>query len=249
MCSRLKPLLVAVALLSAAPLLALDADTANAQTATAAGAAKRADFRGMALSVDVQHIAEWAVHSGDHKGLPFIIVDKVNAQALAFDRTGTLVRKTPVLLGIGVGDVFAPGVVNMNMYDTKPWQRITPAGRFFAEEDLNLKGQRVLWVDYDTSIAIHKLPSKRTKQRRHERIVSPDPAEHRITYGCINVPPAFYDQVVHPLFGRKGGIVYVLPESMPLKSVFRSYDLDGVVRTSNAPQAVRDAAAADVRRF
>jgi hypothetical protein len=248
MCSRLKPLLVAVALLCAAPLLALDADNANAQSAATPAATKRVDFRGATVPPDVQHIAEWAVYSGDHKGLPFIIVDKVNAQALAFDRTGRLVRRTPVLLGIGVGDVFAPGVVNMNMYDTQPWQRITPAGRFFAEEDLNLKGQRVLWVDYDTSIAIHKLPSKKTKQRRHERIVSPDPAEHRITYGCINVPPAFYDQVVHPLFRRKGGIVYVLPESTPLKSVFKSYDVDGVVRTSNA-QAVRDAAPADVDRF
>jgi len=136
----------------------------------------------------------------------------------------------------------------MNMYDTQPWQRITPAGRFFAEEDLNLKGQRVLWVDYDTSIAIHKLPAKRTAQRRHERILSADPAQHRITYGCINVPPAFYEKVVHALFKRKGGMVYVLPESTPLKTVFKSYDVgDGTV--SNAQQAVRGPVSADTRRF
>src|SRR5215212_4163456 len=76
------------------------------------------------LPADVQHIADWAVHSGDHKGLPFIIVDKVNAMAVAFDSRGVLVEATPALLGIGAGDVFAPGVVSLNMYDTQPWQRI-----------------------------------------------------------------------------------------------------------------------------
>jgi hypothetical protein len=247
MYSRSTSILLALALLTGGALPALDLLSAHAAPMQAA-AAKRADFRGANVAIDVQHIADWAVHSGDHKGLPFIIVDKVNAQALAFDHRGALLQMTPVLLGIGVGDTFAPGVVELNMYDTQPWQRITPAGRFFAEEDRNLKGQRVLWVDYDTSIAIHKLPAKRTAQRRHERIVSSDPAQHRITYGCINVPPVFYDQVVHPLFKRKGGMVYVLPESTPLKAVFKSYDVgDGPV--SNARQAVRDPAPADTRRF
>jgi hypothetical protein len=222
-----------LAALAAAPLGA-----AAAQSATADGAfSKRAEFQAEAPSADVQHIAVWAVHSGDNKGLPFIVVDKVNAKALAFDSTGRLIESTPVLLGIAVGDKFAPGVATMDMYQTQPWQRITPAGRFFAEEDRNLKGERVLWVDYDAGIAIHKLPAKRTKQRRHERIVSPDPAQHRITYGCINVPPKFYDRVVHRHFGPKGGIVYVLPDSTPLKAVFKSYDVVGgaAARTPQTP--------------
>jgi hypothetical protein len=176
------------------------------------------------ISADVQRFAQWATHSGDHQRLPFIVVDKINATASAFDAAGRHIRSTPVLLGMGIGDTFAPGVADMDMHQTQPWQRITPAGRFFAEEDLNLQGERVLWVDYDTAIAIHKLSAKRTKQRRHERIRSPSPTDNRITFGCINVPPAFYDQVVHPNFRAKGGIVYVLPDTMPMKSVFKSYD-------------------------
>ena len=194
-------------------------------TALDPASVRRADFRGETASADVQHIANWAVHSGDHKGLPFIVVDKVNARAVAFDRHGTLIQSTPILLGMGVGDTFAPGVLQMDMYKTQPWQRITPAGRFFAEEDRNLEGEIVLWVDYDAGIAIHKMPTKRTKQRRHERMVSPDPADHRITYGCINVPGAFYDRVVRAHFRAKGGMVYVLPDSSPLKSVFKTYDV------------------------
>ena len=210
---------------------------------------KRVDFRGTSVSRGVQHIAEWAVHSGDHQRLPFIIVDKPNATATAFDAQGRLIRTTPVLLGMGIGDEFAPGVVDMDMYQTQPWQRITPAGRFFAEEDLNLHKQRVLWVDYDTGIAIHKLPTKKTSQRRHERIVSPNPADHRITYGCINVPAAFYDQVVRAHFGRKGGVVYVLPDSMPLKSVFKSYDVGDAASVPPVRQSANDAVPAATRRF
>lgn len=237
--SRALTLAVAVSVCTAAT------GPAFAKNTGASAAAKTAtviDVREPRASPDVQQLADWALRSGDHQRLPFIVVDKVNATAFAYDASGRLIRSTPVLLGIGIGDRFAPGVADMDMYKTQPWQRITPAGRFFAEEDLNLKGEKVLWVDYDTGIAIHKLPAKRTKQRRHERIVSPDPADHRITYGCINVPPAFYDQIVQPNFGANGGIVYVLPEKMPFKSVFKSFDAPIAASVIPVQQSASDAA-------
>ena len=196
----------------------------------AAAQVRRADFRGRDASPEVQHVADWALHTADNGGFPFIIVDKVNAKAFAFDRYGILIDWTPVLVGMGVGDKFAPGVLQMDMYKTKPSQRVTPAGRYFAEEDRDLDGKKVLWVDYDAGIAIHRVPAKFTKQRRLERIVSPDPAEHRITYGCINVLPGFYDRVVAQNFRARGGVVYVLPDSTPLESVFRTHEV--------APRAV-----------
>ena len=216
---------------------------------SAAAGVKRADFRDAIVSPQVRHIAEWAVHSGDHKRLPFVIVDKINASAAAFDASGRLIRTTPVLLGLGVGDTFPPGVAQLEMHETQPWQRITPAGRFFAEEDRDLKGDRVLWVDYDAGIALHKLPTKRTPQRRHERIVSADPTEHRITFGCINVPAAFYDAVVGAHFRRKGGVVYVLPDTAPLKSVFKSYDVGTPASATHVGQSARDVLPAVTRKF
>lgn len=224
------------------------ADTHASASATST-AVKRADLRGASVSRDVQHIAQWVVHSGDHTHLPFIVVDKINAVAAAFDATGRLIRTTPVLIGMGVGDTYAPGVASMDMYQTQPWQRITPAGRYFADEDRNLAGERVLWVDYDSGIALHKMPAKRTKQHRQQRMASPDPAEHRITYGCINVPAAFYDQVVHPNFGRKGGIVYVLPDSRSVKSVFNSYDVENLASSAPVQQSANDALPVATRRF
>jgi hypothetical protein len=245
MCRKAGSLLLTVTLaVSGGLLLAQSGRAAALESAPALGA----DFRGETPSLDVQHIADWAVHSRDHKGLPFIVVDKVNATAVAFDRTGRLLRTTPVLVGMGVGDTFEPGVLGMNMYETKPSQRITPAGRYVAEEDRNLAGERVLWVDYDAGIALHKLPAKKTKQRRHERILSLNPADHRITYGCINVPPAFYEQVVRPHFRAKGGIVYVLPDLAPLKAVFRSYDI-GERQLSSAQQAGPDDSPPNTQQF
>lgn len=210
---------------------------------------KRADVLSESITSDARHIAEWAVHSGDHQGLPFIVVDKVYARAFAYDPTGRLIAMTPVLIGMATGDTFPPGVAAMDMYATSPSQRITPAGRFFAEEDRNLQGQRVLWVDYDAGIAIHKLPAKRTSQRRHERIVSPYPADHRITYGCINVPPAFYEEVVARHFRRKGGIVYVLPDTTPLKTVFKSYDVATDIAQAQPQPGPLYVIPANVRRF
>ena len=220
---------------------------ACAQSIGSAAAPRRAEIGSEPVSIDVRQIADWAVHSGDHGRLPFIVVDKLNARIVAFDGSGRLIRSAPVLLGMGIGDAFAPGVTSLDMYETKPWQRVTPAGRYQADEDRNDKGERVLWVDYDNGIAIHKIPAKNTKQRRHERMRSPNPADHRITYGCINVPVSFYDQVVHPYFKGKGGIVYVLPEKAPLKAVFNSYDVDAPV--ARARPVTGQASAASPRRF
>lgn len=207
---------------------------------SSSSSAKSAELRNFTMSKDIEQFADWVSRARDHQRLPFIIVDKQNAMASAFDASGRHLRTSPILLGIGVGDSFAPGVREMDMHKTQPWQRITPAGRFFAEEDLDLQGETVLWVDYDTAIAIHKLPAKRTKQRRHERILSANPADHRITYGCINVLPDFYDKVVHPNFRSKGGIVYVLPDTMPVKSVFKAYDAPIASSVTRVQQSVTE---------
>jgi len=53
-------------------------------------------------------------------------------------------------------------------------------------------------------------------------MLSPTPDDNRITFGCINVPLAFYNKSVRPLFQKKGGYVYVLPDTKPLEVVFPS---------------------------
>jgi hypothetical protein len=182
----------------------------------------RATYGAHLVRDEVRHVADWVVGTRDHENLPFMIVDKHEATLYAFDRTGRLLAASPVLIGAAVGDRFEPGVEDMDMYHTRPWQRITPAGRFRADLYRTQTGDWSVWVDYDTGIALHKLVPMSRAQRRHDRIASPDARQRRITYGCINVPAAFFDRVVHPLMKESDAMVYVLPETRPAHALFAS---------------------------
>ena len=68
-------------------------------------------------------------------------------------------------------------------------------------------------------------------ERRRQRLASETAADNRISYGCINVPVNFYEQVLLPA-ARAGAVIYVLPEVRRLSDVFGA----GVDRMP-APQA------------
>jgi hypothetical protein len=66
-------------------------------------------------------------------------------------------------------------------------------------------------------------PTNNPKERRLQRLASPTPLDHRISYGCINVPAKFYNNVVSPAFTSTYGIVYVLPETRSISEIFALY--------------------------
>ncbi|MBC7436195.1 MAG: hypothetical protein H7332_09015 [Bdellovibrionales bacterium] len=183
-------------------------------------AASTADFGGDAASAVVQRVARWAVDSADNKGLPFVIVDKVGSKVFVFDPRGWLRGAAPALLGSAQGDGSTPGIGDRPLSTIRPEERTTPAGRFVATLARASKGEEILWVDYDAAIALHRVIATAPKERRLQRLESAEPLDRRITYGCINVPVAFYEQVVAPSFRRGGGIVYVLPETLSVDEVF-----------------------------
>jgi hypothetical protein len=81
----------------------------------------------------------------------------------------------------------------------------------------------VLWVDYADEIALHPVVTSHPKERRLQRLRSSAPEDHRITYGCINVPAAFYRDVVTKAFAGGDGVVYILPDTRPLEEVFPNF--------------------------
>ena len=81
---------------------------------------------------------------------------------------------------------------------------------------------RVLWVDYDSAVSIHPTATGVPAERRAERLASPSPDDNRITHGCINVSPDFYDRIVGPTFER-GGVFYILPEAGPIAETFPEF--------------------------
>ncbi len=187
-------------------------------------AAGRANFQDQAPSREARHVADWAVHSGDHAGLPFAIVDKVQSRVFVFDGKGDLLGAAPALLGLALGDHSVPGIGNRKMSTIRAEERTTPAGRFVATLARNLQGDDILWVDYDAAVALHRVIATAPKERRLQRLDSLTASDRRITYGCINVPVKFFDNVVAQAFKGGTGIVYVLPETRPASEVFGSYE-------------------------
>lgn len=181
----------------------------------------QATFGRWRASAAARRMAQWVVHSADHRGEPFMIVDKPNARLLVFDGRGRAVGTTPVLLGLARGDDSAPGIGEKPLEQIRDDERTTPAGRFVAERGRNLKGDGILWVDYDAAVSMHRVRSVKPGERRLERLRTPTARDNRISYGCINVPVAFFDRVIETTVGtRKTVVVYVLPDRKPLEAVF-----------------------------
>jgi len=184
----------------------------------------------------VQELRNWVLETHDNQGQPFVIVDKLNAQAVAFDRTGAMVASAPILLGLAKGDDSPAGIGDRALSSIGPQDRITPAGRFPVQLGENLAGKTVLWVDYDAAVSMHPVATAVISEHRQARLDSPTISDNRISYGCINVPAAFYSSVILPLFKDTPGLVYVMPETRSLdEEFFRA-------TASRAPEPPRPAA-------
>jgi hypothetical protein len=176
-----------------------------------------------AVSEDVRHIVRWVFHSGDHAGRAVVVVDKREAKVYVFNPSGSLQGATPALLGSAVGDHTVPGVGNKPIDQVLPAERTTPAGRFVAEPGTNASGEDVVWVDYDAAVSMHRVRPLVKAERRLERLASRTPRDNRISYGCINLPVRFYEDVLSPAVRRSGAVVYVLPETQSAAQWFGAY--------------------------
>jgi hypothetical protein len=214
---------------------------------------KRANFEREPMSEKAQHMADWVIDSGDNRGLPFAIIDKTDAKVFVFNAHGRLRGTAPALLGLARGDHTVPGIGNRKLSGIRPEERTTPAGRFVASLGYNAKGKDVLWVDYKNGVSLHRVITTNPKERRLERLATPSPLDKRISYGCINVPAKFFDNVVSPTFTRTRGIVYVLPESRSIGEIFKSYyDVDssrGRGATANLEEDTRPRLQQQAPRF
>lgn len=185
------------------------------------GATPAAALEREAASAEVRYVADWVASTSDNVTMPYIIIDKVDAKVHVFDAEGRLQGTAAALLGMVPGDGSAAGVGNRALSAIGPSERTTPAGRFVASLGPDLHGQDILWVDYDTALALHRVGKGTPAERRAQRLESPTPEDNRISYGCINVPVTFYEQVVRPAFRQSSGVVYILPEKSKARDMFK----------------------------
>ena len=197
---------------------------------TPARLVRPANFGLEAFSSESQKLADWVVDSADNGKLPFMIIDKVQARVFVFDAQGQLRGAAAALLGLAVGDDTVPGIGQRKLSSIRPEERTTPAGRFVASLDRDIHGHEVLWVDYESALSLHRVVTGLPKERRAERLATPSPLDNRISFGCINVPVKFYEQVVSPTFTKTFGVVYILPETRSAEQVFGSYDVNDLSR-------------------
>ena len=182
------------------------------------------DFAAERVSADAHYAATWVLAGEDHQGRPFAVVDKRDARIYVFAADGRLVGASAVLLGVAPGDFSvgagrAPSSLSLA-------ERTTPAGRFAARPGRNDKGEDIVWIDYAASLAIHRLRPAPAHERRPARLASPTPEDNRISAGCVVVSVAFYENVVAPTLGAGRSVVYVLPESHPVRGLFEALDLE-----------------------
>ena len=170
-------------------------------------------------------LARWVTASRDNGKRPFIVIDKVAAEVLVFDAKGLLMGMTPALVGIAHGDDATPGVGDKELSEIGPAEKTTPAGRYLARIGPAKGIKKVLWVDFSTSVALHPVITTNPQERRLARLRSASRNDNRITFGCINVPTAFFDKQVLSSFREAGGMVYILPEQKFLIEVFPSFHI------------------------
>lgn len=191
----------------------------------------------------VAQVTDWVIASSDNGSLPFVIIDKVAAKVFVFGPDGQFKGAAPALLGSARGDNSTPGVGDRELSNIPPKQRTTPAGRFIAGFGPAYGGKSVLWVDYKTAISLHAVIVANPKEHRLQRLRSPTPKDNRITFGCINVPTAFYKNVVLPTFKGVNGIVYILPERTPLGKVLPAFQAHTAAAATQPDHAAGAAAA------
>jgi hypothetical protein len=197
-----------------------------------------ADFRGEDPSPDARQVANWVVHSRDNKQSAFVLVDKKDARVYVFSPDGRLQDSAPALLGSARGDDSFPGIGDKPLAAIQPYEKTTPAGRYVAEIGRNANKEDVVWVDYDAAVSMHRIRPLVAQERRLERLATLTVDDNRISFGCINLPVSFYENVLQPTVQKQGAIVYVLPEVKTAQQVFGAYDVTAAMQqTSTRPAA------------
>jgi hypothetical protein len=182
---------------------------------------RTAHFGQERASREVRQMANWVATTNDNGAMSFVIVDKTRAKVYVFDRNARIKAAAPALLGSAIGDDTAPGIGDKPIAQVLPEEKTTPAGRFVAEPGTSSsRGEDVVWVDYDAAVSMHRVLNK---PERLKSLHSATYKDNRMSFGCINLPTKFYEQVLRPSVDRGGAVIYILPETRSLQATFASF--------------------------
>lgn len=167
----------------------------------------------------IEHFVADIIRTNDAEGRAFGVIDKPLATVWVFDHQGRLLGLSPVLVGQARGDIAPADIGTRPLNQVRPHEKITASGRFVTEAGRNLKGEDIVWLDYDAAMSMHRVRNV-AGENRLRRLSSTDVADNRISYGCVNVPADFYERQIKHLFAERSGVIYVLPEQRSITAVF-----------------------------
>ena len=167
----------------------------------------------------IEHFVADIMRVNDAGGRAFGVIDKPKSTLWIFDHQGRLLDRSPVLVGQARGDVAPADIGTRPLNQVRPHEKITASGRFVTESGHNLRGEDIVWLDYDSAMSMHRVRHV-PGENRSARLATADVADNRISFGCVNVPAEFYEQQVKPLFAKRSGVIYVLPEQRSISDVF-----------------------------
>lgn len=208
--------------------------TPNAKPAPAV---RLADFGSDQPSPDARILANWVLTTGNAHKHAFVLIDKKDTRVYVFNPQGSLIQSAPALMGEARGDDYFAGSGDKPLSQVKPYEKTTPAGRYVAEPGENDTGEDIVWFDYDKALAMHRIIYQNIGEHRLERLATRTTDDNRISFGCVNLPTTFYNDVLSPTVKKYGAIVYVLPEVKTLQQVFGAYDVQAAAQEASAGQA------------
>jgi hypothetical protein len=166
-----------------------------------------------AISDQAQAVGDIAIQHGDRT---FVIVDKIRGEIILYE-DGRPTYSSAALTGMSLGDRLPPGALKVpTSHFTRLELKVTPAGRYTVSPERDPEYGMVLTINEikgtDWDIAIHRVYLGDPRERRAERLHSPDPDGRHITFGCINVDRDTIHTLLRHLAKIRKTPLYILPQ-------------------------------------
>jgi hypothetical protein len=187
----------------------------------------KVDFKNVAVPGYIQQVADNRMRANPNK--PIAIVDKQMGLTYVIDANGVLAGKSASLTGKTKGDVRSEAAKKTaNVESIAEKDKVTEAGMFDASvKNVPHYGNVITLQIFDNySIAMHPTYLGAPAEQRQARLESATPEDNRISFGCINVPNEFMQNVVFKVIpkGVKSFPIVVIPESKSIQEFFPTED-------------------------